>query len=97
MGHALIVDDDADAAEMLAELSVEHGFTAATARTMREARRQLAMNTPDVVFRTARARICSRIGKPWATPKSSSSPGMPASTRPSRRCAWEPPITSSSR
>jgi len=50
MGHALIVDDDADAAEMLAELTVGHGFTAATARTMREARRQLATNTPDVVF-----------------------------------------------
>jgi len=50
MGHALIVDDDADAAEMLAELTAGHGFTAATARTMREARRQLITNTPDVVF-----------------------------------------------
>jgi len=50
MGHALIVDDDADAAEMLAELTADHGFTAATARTMREAKRQLVTNTPDVVF-----------------------------------------------
>ncbi len=50
MGHALIVDDDADTAEMLAELAVSQGFTAATARTMREAKRQLVMNSPDVVF-----------------------------------------------
>ena len=50
MGHALIVDDDSDTAEMLAELVSNHGFTVATARTMRDARRQLAMNTPDVVF-----------------------------------------------
>ncbi len=32
MSHALIVDDDNDAAEMLAELAVSQGFTAATAR-----------------------------------------------------------------
>jgi len=50
MGHALIVDDDTDAAEMLAELAVSQGFTAATARTMREAKRQLVMNAPDVMF-----------------------------------------------
>ncbi|MGZ8273700.1 MAG: sigma-54-dependent transcriptional regulator, partial [Burkholderiaceae bacterium] len=50
MGHALIVDDDSDTAEMLAELVASQGFTAATARTMRDARRQLAMNVPDVVF-----------------------------------------------
>jgi two-component system, NtrC family, response regulator AtoC len=50
MGHALIVDDDTDTAEMLAELVASQGFTAATARTMRDARRQLAMNVPDVVF-----------------------------------------------
>lgn len=50
MGHALIVDDDNDTAEMLAELVSSHGFTAATARTMRDARRQLAMHVPDVVF-----------------------------------------------
>ena len=50
MGHALIVDDDSDTAEMLAELVASQGFTAATARTMRDARRQLATNTPDVVF-----------------------------------------------
>ena len=50
MGHALIVDDDSDTAEMLAELVASQGFTAATARTMRDARRQLATSNPDVVF-----------------------------------------------
>ena len=50
MGHALIVDDDADTAEMLAELVASQGFTAATARTMRDARREQATNAPEVVF-----------------------------------------------
>ena len=50
MSHALIVDDDSDTAEMLAELVASQGFTAATARTMRDARRHLATSTPDVVF-----------------------------------------------
>jgi DNA-binding NtrC family response regulator len=50
MGHALIVDDDSDTAEMLAELVASQGFTAATARTMRDARRELATSVPDVVF-----------------------------------------------
>ena len=50
MSHALIVDDDSDTAEMLAELVARQGFTASTARTMRDARRQLATNVPDVVF-----------------------------------------------
>ncbi len=50
MSHALIVDDDSDTAEMLAELVASQGFTAATARTMRDARRQLATSVPDVIF-----------------------------------------------
>ena len=50
MSHALIVDDDSDTAEMLAELVASQGFTASTARTMRDARRQLATSAPDVVF-----------------------------------------------
>ena len=50
MGHALIVDDDSDTAEMLAELVASQGFTAATARTMRDARRELATSVPDAVF-----------------------------------------------
>jgi DNA-binding NtrC family response regulator len=35
---------------MLAELVASQGFTAATARTMRDARRELATSVPDVVF-----------------------------------------------
>lgn len=50
MGHALIVDDDNDTAEMLAELAASQGFTAATARTMRDARRQMITQAPDILF-----------------------------------------------
>ena len=49
MGHALIVEDDTDAAEMMAALIASEGFTAATAHTLRDARRQLAMREPDLV------------------------------------------------
>ncbi|HUR88040.1 MAG TPA: sigma-54 dependent transcriptional regulator [Ramlibacter sp.] len=50
MGHALIVDDDADAARMVAALVSAQGFTAETAHTLRDARRQLARLHPDVVL-----------------------------------------------
>jgi two-component system response regulator AtoC len=50
MGHALIVEDDTDAAEMMAALIASEGFTAATAHTLRDARRQLAMREPDLVL-----------------------------------------------
>jgi len=50
MGHALIVEDDADAARMMAQLVANEGFSAATARSLGEARRQLALQQPDVVL-----------------------------------------------
>lgn len=50
MSHALIVDDDKDTAEMLAEMVASQGFTAATAGTLRDARRALATQPPDVLF-----------------------------------------------
>ena len=50
MGHALIVEDEADVAEMMAALIASEGFTAATAHTLRDARRQLAMQEPDLVL-----------------------------------------------
>jgi DNA-binding NtrC family response regulator len=50
MGHALIVEDDADSAEMMAALIASEGFTAATAGTLRDARRHLAMREPDIVL-----------------------------------------------
>jgi len=50
MGHALIVEDDADAARMVAQLVASHGFSAATAQSLGEARRQMALQQPDVVL-----------------------------------------------
>ena len=50
MAHALIVDDDTDAAEMMAALVAGESFTVATAHTLRDARRQLALQQPDVVL-----------------------------------------------
>jgi two-component system, NtrC family, response regulator AtoC len=50
MGHALIVEDDADSARMMAALVASEGFTAATARTLQDARRQLALQQPDLVL-----------------------------------------------
>ena len=50
MGHALIVEDDADSASMMAALVGAQGFSAATARSLRDARMQLALQQPDVVL-----------------------------------------------
>lgn len=50
MGHALIVDDDADAAEMLATLVAAQGATAAVAHSLAQARQQMAMMPPDIVL-----------------------------------------------
>jgi two-component system response regulator AtoC len=50
MGHALIVEDDADAARMMAALVANEGFSAATAQSLRDARRQMALQQPDVVL-----------------------------------------------
>ena len=50
MGHALIVDDDIDTARTMAALMAQEGYTAATAHTLRDARRQLALHQPDVVL-----------------------------------------------
>ncbi len=50
MGLALIVDDDADAADMLAALCSAEGYHAATAHTLEEARRKMVLQPPDVVL-----------------------------------------------
>ena len=50
MGHALIVEDDADSARMMAALVGAEGFSAATARSLRDARRQMALQQPDLVL-----------------------------------------------
>jgi two-component system response regulator AtoC len=48
--HALVVDDDADIAEMMAALISGEGFSVATAGTIREARSRMALQEPDVVL-----------------------------------------------
>jgi DNA-binding NtrC family response regulator len=50
MAHVLIVDDDADAAEMLARLVADAGNTVATVGSLRDARRQLSLKEPDLVL-----------------------------------------------
>jgi DNA-binding NtrC family response regulator len=50
MGHALIVEDDADAARMVATLIGSHGFSSATAPSLHDARSHLAANQPDLVL-----------------------------------------------
>jgi DNA-binding NtrC family response regulator len=50
MGHALIVEDDADSAQMMAALVGAQGFSAATARSLQDARRQMALQQPDLVL-----------------------------------------------
>jgi two-component system, NtrC family, response regulator AtoC len=50
MPHALVVDDEEDAAEMMAALIAAEGFSVATAGSLRDARRQMALQSPDVVL-----------------------------------------------
>ncbi|MCL4798763.1 MAG: sigma-54 dependent transcriptional regulator [Burkholderiales bacterium] len=50
MPHALIVEDDRDSAEVLAELIKAEGFSAASAGTLAEARQQIVLRAPDVIL-----------------------------------------------
>ena len=50
MGHALIVEDDGDAARMVACLVAGQGFSAATAASLHDARRQMALQPPDLLL-----------------------------------------------
>jgi DNA-binding NtrC family response regulator len=50
MTHALIVDDDADAARMVAAVASAQGLSAACAGTLLDARRQLALQAPDLLL-----------------------------------------------
>jgi len=50
MSHALVVDDDVDSASTLAALIAAEGFTVASAHTLRDARRQIALQQPDIVL-----------------------------------------------
>ena len=50
MPHALIVDDEPDTSETLAMLVATQGFTVATAASLRDARRQMALQEPDILL-----------------------------------------------
>jgi two-component system, NtrC family, response regulator AtoC len=50
MTHALIVDDDTDSAEMLATLLATEGLTVAVAHDLAGARRQLVLQTPQLIL-----------------------------------------------
>ncbi|MDB5732318.1 MAG: two component, sigma54 specific, transcriptional regulator, Fis family [Variovorax sp.] len=50
MGHALIVEDDADSARVLAALVARQGHSVVTAGSLQAARRMLAMRHPDVLL-----------------------------------------------
>ncbi|HSX95193.1 MAG TPA: sigma-54 dependent transcriptional regulator [Hydrogenophaga sp.] len=50
MNHVLIVDDDTDSATTLRELVRADRFSVAVAHTLRDARRQIALQPPDLVL-----------------------------------------------
>jgi two-component system response regulator AtoC len=50
MSRVLIVEDDEDAAQMMAALVVDAGFTVATAHNLHDARRHLALYSPELVL-----------------------------------------------
>lgn len=50
MSHALVVDDDVDSASTLAALIAAEDFTVACAHTLRDARRQIVLQQPDIVL-----------------------------------------------
>jgi DNA-binding NtrC family response regulator len=50
MPHVLVIDDDSDSAETLAMLIATEGLTVATAGSLRDARRQMALQTPELVL-----------------------------------------------
>ncbi|MDO9314860.1 MAG: sigma-54 dependent transcriptional regulator [Burkholderiaceae bacterium] len=50
MTHALIVDDDVDSASTLKALIAGEGLTVAVVHSLRDARRQIALQQPDIVL-----------------------------------------------
>ncbi|MBX3623285.1 MAG: sigma-54-dependent Fis family transcriptional regulator [Rhizobacter sp.] len=50
MSRVLIVEDDVDAARMMAALVANAGFTVAMAHSLREARRHIALDPPELVL-----------------------------------------------
>jgi DNA-binding NtrC family response regulator len=50
MSHVLVVDDERDTAATMATLIAGEGYTVATAGSLHDARRQMALQAPDLVF-----------------------------------------------
>jgi two-component system, NtrC family, response regulator AtoC len=50
MAHALIVEDNVDAAELVADLVASQGFSVTTAHNLLDAKRKVALQFPDVVL-----------------------------------------------
>ncbi|HLL20186.1 MAG TPA: sigma-54 dependent transcriptional regulator, partial [Rubrivivax sp.] len=50
MPHALVVDDDVDSANSLRDLIAGESFTVAVAHNLRDARRQISLQQPDVLL-----------------------------------------------
>ena len=50
MPHALVVDDDIDAATSLRALIASERFTVAIAHNLRDARRQISLQQPDILL-----------------------------------------------
>jgi two-component system, NtrC family, response regulator AtoC len=50
MPHALVVDDDSDSAASLRALIAAENFTVAVAHNLRDARRQIALQQPDILL-----------------------------------------------
>ena len=50
MPHALVVDDDVDSAASMRDLIASERFTVAVAHTLRDARRQLTLQEPDILL-----------------------------------------------
>ncbi|HKX43384.1 MAG TPA: response regulator, partial [Burkholderiaceae bacterium] len=50
MPHALVVDDESDAVEVMVSAVTTEGFTVATAVSLHQARRQMALQAPDLVL-----------------------------------------------
>ena len=100
MPHALLVDDDSDAAETMAMLIANEGFTVATAGSLRDARRQIALQEPDIILLDlmlpdgSGMELFNDVKQlPSAELVLEPSPATPVSTPRSRRCGWVPPTT----
>jgi two-component system, NtrC family, response regulator AtoC len=50
MAQVLIVEDDTDSARMMAALVAHEGFSTATAPTLRDARREMALHSPELLL-----------------------------------------------